>query len=131
MAVVVVLGLAWNHFASGTVTGALHGSGTARVLPGQHLKVRPGGGRRIQLGGPAGPQDGINLGLNSMFQSVNFPYLKHTLAVEAALIAAVVLISAGRRKLRRGRRSRQISLLRSGTADAASHAPAPGEPTAR
>jgi len=135
VAAVVVLGLAWNHFASGTLTGTLHRSGQLKLVPGAHgVRRVPSGGalpRGIRIGGPSGGgTSGMNLGLNSMFQSVNLPYLKHTLEIEAALIAAVVLIDAGRRKLRRVKRARRIA-QRPGAGGAATHAPAAGEPAAR
>lgn len=136
VAVVVVLGLAWNRFASGTPVGALlHGPGQLKAVSGAHgVRRAPSGGalpRGIRIGGPSGGgTGGMNLGLNSMFQSVNLPYLRHTLEIEAALIAAVVLLDAGRRKLRRVNRTRRIA-QRSGGGGAAAHASASGEPAAR
>jgi hypothetical protein len=135
VAVVVVLGLAWNRVAPGTLIGTLHGPGQLKVVPGAHGVRRLAGAgalpRGIRIGGPAaGGTSGMNLGLNSMFQAVNLPYLKHTLEIEAALIAGVVLLDAGRRKLRRVKRTRQIA-QRPGGDDAATHASASGKPAAQ
>jgi hypothetical protein len=103
VAVVVVLGLAWNHFASGTLASGLRGpERREEVLPG-----RPGGGARgpvvIRTGG-------MNLGLGSMLDPVNLPVLRHTVEIEAGLVAAVVIIDIGRRRSRRAWRARQLGL---------------------
>jgi hypothetical protein len=64
----------------------------------------PGGhGRReIRVG-----QGKASLGLGSMLDSVNWPYLRRTVVIEAAVMVAVVIIDASRRRLRSRRRARQ------------------------
>ena len=47
----------------------------------------------------------MDLGLTSMFDSVNLPSLRHTVVIEAAAAAAVVLIDLIRRRWRRARRA--------------------------
>ena len=45
----------------------------------------------------------MDLGLTSMFDSVNLPSLRHTVVIEVAAAAAVVLIDLIRRRWRRAR----------------------------
>jgi hypothetical protein len=47
----------------------------------------------------------MDLGLTSMFDSVNLPDLRHTVVIEAGAAAAVVLIDVIRRRWRRARRT--------------------------
>jgi hypothetical protein len=121
VAVVVILGLAWNHFAASTLIGNLQDSFRQEVVPGHKQEVGPGrqaegprpGPAAVAPGthpnGPHGPKiirlGTLNLGLNSMLDPVNLPYLRHTVVIEAGVIAAVVIIDAGRRKSRRARRA--------------------------
>ena len=107
VAVVVLLGLAWNRFASGTLAGGLHGTFIRGVPPGAKLPghvVMGGTGH----GGPHGPlviRNGpMSLGLSSMLNPVNLPPLVHAVLIEAGLIAAVVVIDIGRRRSGRARR---------------------------
>jgi hypothetical protein len=91
-AAVVAMGLAWNRF--GAVKGAPPGA--VSILP-----VGQGHGRktiRIIRSGP------MSLGLGSMLASVNWPYLRHTVTIEAAVMAGVVIADIGRRRLRTRRR---------------------------
>ena len=67
------------------------------VPPGTHLG-RGHGPVNIDLR----PMD---LGLTSMFDPVNLPYLRHTLVIEAGAAAAVVILDVIRRRWRRARRS--------------------------
>ncbi|HET7018774.1 MAG TPA: hypothetical protein VFI65_32945 [Streptosporangiaceae bacterium] len=130
VAVVVGLGLAWNHFAPGTLVGDLPGPSRQPILHGAALRsgkvviLRPTKGhaaRIISLQPGAHPprsltKHGIvvvvrggpmDLGLGSMFQPVNLGSLKHTAELETLLIAAVVIIDVTRRRQRRARRKRE------------------------
>jgi hypothetical protein len=125
VAVVVVLGLAWNHFGASTLVGGLQASfnkqasaggrppGVVAVLPGSKI-VGPHGARAI------GPHRAIvvrngpmNLGLSSMLDPVNLAVLKHTVVIEAIVIAIVVMIDVSRRLWRQERRARQVARYRS------------------
>jgi hypothetical protein len=99
VAAVVVLGLAWNHFAASALIGSL-ADVHEQAVPSQQAKGPPGP-RAIR---PAGTMD---LGLSSMFNPVNLPDLRHTVVIEAGVIAAVVIIDAERRRSRRATRARQ------------------------
>jgi hypothetical protein len=111
IAVVVVLSVVVDHLASGALAGRLkqfpvngpHGHGGVIVLPpGGHL-----GGRKIPPGVKVFHAHGFDLGLTSMFDSVNWPYLRHTVVIEVGVLAAVVVLDVIRRKWRRARRGRQ------------------------
>ena len=116
VAVVVVLGLAWNHFGASTLVGGLQAS-FKQVPPGARppgaVVLRPGAGG----GGPRGPvviRNGpMNLGLGSMLDPVNLAVLRHTVVIEAVVIAIVVMIDVSRRLWREERRARQLALSRS------------------
>jgi hypothetical protein len=103
VAAVVLLAMAWNHAAGGGLDGGLHGhdlrGAAGRLTKGPHGDVT------VRLPGAHGPQvvhvQPMDLGLTSMFDSVNLPNLRHTVVIEAGAAAAVVLIDAGRRKWRR------------------------------
>ena len=109
VAVVVAAGLTWGHFAGGLPPGLgrpidvpVH-QGEITLSPG----ARPGHGRPppgVHIIGP-GPDGGENLGLDSMFQSVNLPVLRNTVEIEAAVTAGVVLLEIGHRRWRRARRA--------------------------
>jgi hypothetical protein len=128
VAVVVGLGLAWNHFAAGTLVGDLTGPNGQPVLNRPALRngkvlllpAAKGHGSRVISLPPGGhpPRslarrgivivvhaEPIDLGLGSMFDPVNFGSLKHTVELEAGLIAALVIIDVTRRRLRQARRS--------------------------
>jgi hypothetical protein len=101
VAAVVALGLAWNHFAASTLVGAL----PARP-PGAVVRPVPSGSgahgpKAIDLGTFA-------LGLNSMLQPANWPYLRHTVVIEAAVTAAVVIFDVARRRSRRASRAAEL-----------------------
>jgi hypothetical protein len=130
VAVVVALGLAWNHFASASLVGDIQGP-TQEIVPGynptappdakqpavrgQH--VRPGQRAELLRGhGAHGGSDvrvvrtgSMDLGLDSMFQSVNLPVLRHTVVIEGGVIAAVVIIDVIRRRSRRTARAAQLA----------------------
>jgi hypothetical protein len=98
VAVVVVVGLAWNHFAASTLIGTVPGPRHGIVPP---RGIRPGR-KVISLGT-------FELGLNSMLQPVNWPYLRHTVVIEAAVMAAVVILDAGHRRSRRASRAARLA----------------------
>lgn len=117
IAVVVVLSVVTDHLASGALIGSLlhgrlpvhgpHGRGGVIVLPpgGDLGRLLPG---KIPPGVKVIQANGSSLGLTSMFDSVNWPYLRHTVAIEVYVLAAVVVLDMIRRKWRRLRRARQI-----------------------
>jgi hypothetical protein len=115
VAVVVILGLAWNHFAASTLIGNIQGSFRQEIVTSRpaeassHGPVTPAPGHKVSNLGT------MDLGLNSMLDPVNLPYLRHTVIIEAGVMAAVVIIDAGRRKSRRARRAAQFA--RSGSGD--------------
>jgi hypothetical protein len=111
VAAVVVLGLAWNHFAASTLIGGLADVHEAAV-PSQQAKGPPG----PSVIRPAAAMD---LGLSSMFDPANLPDLRHTVVIEAGVIAAVVIIDAERRRSRRATRARQLDRSRSDNDDGA------------
>lgn len=117
VAAVTGLGLAWNHFAARTLIGGL-------TVPGRELAGQggPAGGpppgqfvlrKGARPGGPHRPvvieSGSFDLGLNSMLQPVNLPYLRHTVVIETGVIAAVVIIDASRRRSRRASRAAQLA----------------------
>ncbi len=108
VAVVVVAGLAWQHFGASTLAGGLRGPVKVVNVPGGLLKGLPPGTRLTVRPGPHGPvvvrssgSGGMSLGLDSMFQAVNLPVLRHTVEIEVGVIAAVVILDIARRRLRR------------------------------
>jgi hypothetical protein len=121
VAVVVVLGLAWNHFDPASLVGGQLASlkqfsGPGRVAPGTEV-LRAGAG----AGGPRGPvvirSGPMNLGLSSMFQRVNLGVLRHTLVIEGVVIALVVMIDVSRRLWRQERRAKELAMSRSADGD--------------
>lgn len=54
----------------------------------------------------------MNLGLSSMLDPVNLADLKHTVIIEALVIAVVVMIDVSRRLWRQEKRARQLALER-------------------
>jgi hypothetical protein len=113
VAVVVILGLAWNRLAP-TLPGE-GPAGEAVAVRGSIVKVLPHGikvtrGGRIAANGkpPAGARGvGINgggtpgLDLGDLLQPENLAVLRYSAELEAAIIAAVVIASASYRSLRR------------------------------
>lgn len=96
--VVVLLGLAWNRFAP-----SLPGegpTGEALAVPGKVVNAQPQGVLRINSGGTPG------LDLGDLLQPENLAVLRYTAELEAAIIAAVVVVNASYRSLRRYRRAR-------------------------
>ena len=103
---IVLIGVAWHHFAPGSF-GGQGGTGPHRfVVRGQPatavprgVKVLPGG--ELNSGGTSGIPP-IQLG--EPLEPVNLAVLWNTAWIEAAVIAAVVIVDAGLRKRRRARR---------------------------
>ena len=110
VAVVVVLGLAWNHFAASTLVGTVPGRPQTAIVRPESGPGGPHGSKVIDRGT-------FDLGLNSMLEPVNWPYLRHTVVIEAAVIAAVVIIDVGRRRSRRAARAAQLAEPPSGDGD--------------
>jgi hypothetical protein len=116
VAVVVLLGLAWNRFAP-----RLPGEGPAgEAVParGSIVKVLPRG-TKVTLGGKAvadgkaplppgvrinGATPGLDLG--DLLQPVNLAVLRYNAELEAVIMGAVVIASASYRSLRRYWRAR-------------------------
>jgi hypothetical protein len=121
VAVVTGIGLAWNHFDPASLIGGLSGASQVSLRdPASRTKgievVRPDKGhdRRIIVLPPGTkpprnlPRNVIvvnprpmDLGLNSMFERVDWPYLTHTVVIEAGVIAIVVFLDRLRRRARR------------------------------
>jgi hypothetical protein len=98
VAVVVLLGLAWNRFApvQGNMVKALPHAGklSSGAGPGAHGVLRINGGGAL----------GLDLG--DLLQPENLAVLRYTAELEAVIIAAVVIVNASYRSLRRSRRSK-------------------------
>ena len=116
VAVVVVLGLAWNHFAASTLVGTVPGRPPSAIVRPESGPGGPHGSKVINLGT-------FDLGLNSMLEPVNWPYLRHTVVIEAAVIAGAVIIDVGRRRSRRAARAEQLAQPPSADDDAADQYP--------
>jgi len=108
VAAVVLVGLAWYHFAP----GSLGGSGGRLVVRGRVVKGLPANAKPppgatvtpgIHLNGGRSGVPPIQLG--DLLQPVNVVVLRNTAEIEAAVIAAVVVLDAGLRKRRRARRA--------------------------
>ena len=109
VAAVVLLAMAWNHFAGGTLGAARTGREVRVLVPGQRGRSTLAAGHVVRPGGPhglvivrSGPMD---LGLTSMFNPVNLPSLRRAVVIEAGVGAAVVIIDFLRRRWRRARRA--------------------------
>jgi hypothetical protein len=64
---------------------------------------------------PVSDSGSMSLGLGAMLDPVNLPYLQHTVVIEAGVLAAVVIIDAGRRRSRRRWRARRLAAAPSRT----------------
>ena len=118
VAVVVLGGLAWNHFAPSLPGEGPAGGGRTLVARGHIVlpsgKPRPGArpvpGGKLPPGvvtvTPRNNGPGISLMLGGLLEPVNLAVLRHTAFLEAAVIAAVVLLDMGYRRLRRARRAK-------------------------
>jgi hypothetical protein len=131
VAVITVLGLAWNHWAPATLIGnpfdgrqlpGLHLSGPppGHLLPGQ----RPGhpvviqrrsagnGPKAIDLNGKRArfiSNQGGAGAFSGLLEFGGLRILRHTVVIETALIAAVVIIDLARRRARRANRRAALS----------------------
>ena len=117
IAVVVALSVVVDHLASGALIGSLR-HGPLKPFPGKGpqghggvIVLPPGGhfgGRKIPPGVKVVHAHRFDLGLTSMFDSVNWPYLRHTVVIEVGVLGAVVVLDVIRRKWRRARRARRF-----------------------
>lgn len=106
VAVVVLAGLAWAHFGPGTLA-----SGPQTPFQQEVVTSQPGSGlpsADVQAGSGAGLRS-FDLGLGAMFNPANLPNLRHTVEIEAGVIAAVVIIDVYRRRSRRAWREAQLA----------------------
>ena len=107
VAVVVLIGVAWHHFAPGSFGGQERHRPARVRRPGpaaatavhRGVKVLPG--VELNSGGTSGIPP-IQLG--DLLEPVNLAVVWNTAWIEAAVIAAVVIVDAGVRKRRRARR---------------------------
>jgi len=111
VAVVVLLGLAWNRFApslpgEGPGGEAVPVQGNVVKAAPHAVKLSPGGrpgahgALRINNGGALG------LDLGDLLQPENLAVLRYTAELEAAIAAAVVIVNASYRSMRRSRRAK-------------------------
>jgi hypothetical protein len=114
VAVVVLTGLAWSRLAP-----SLPGEGPAGrtfAVPGQVVKGLPPG-VKLPPGAKPPPAGVREIGLNNgsgipsllpgdLLKPVNLVVLRNSAFLEAVVIAAVVIVDAGYRRLRRARRAR-------------------------
>ena len=113
VAAVVLIGLAWHHFAPGSLGGQGRGGPQQFVVRGQVVKGLPPGAKRLPPGAKLAPGIRLNSGgpsgvppiqLGDLLKPVNLVVLRNTAGIEAAVVAAVVAADAGLRKRRRARR---------------------------
>jgi hypothetical protein len=106
VAVVVLIGLAWSRLAPSLPgegqaghTFVVRGQVAGRLSPGPRLPpgAKPPGGR---IGGTP------RLFLGDLLEPVNLVVLRNNAFLEAAVIAAVVIVDASYRRLRRAKRLR-------------------------
>jgi hypothetical protein len=114
--VVVLIGLAWNRLKP-SLPGEGPGDRMLVVVRGQVVKGLPPG-RAVPVGVrlPAGakPVPGLHLNdaggipglqLGDLFKAADLVVLRNTALIEAAVIAAVMIVDASLRKRRRARRA--------------------------
>lgn len=128
------IGVAWSHFGQWSLPGELRGrigpvgsiSPGGKLPPGARLPrglkgvkdvLRGANGKIIIISARPGSE---SLGLNSMFQRVNWPYAERTVVIESAVIVGVVIVDAARRRVRQARRRRRLRVL---AGEAAAQAP--------
>ena len=102
VAVVVLIGLAWNRFAPSLPGEGPAGHGFA--VRGQMVKVLPPGARGVTLNNSRSGTPSLLLG--DLLRPVNLVVLRNNAFLEAAVIAAVVIVDASYRRLRRSRRAK-------------------------
>jgi hypothetical protein len=122
VAVVVLGGPAWNRFAPSLPGEGPAGGGRALVVRGHIVKgglssgkLRPGAralaGGKLPPGVAVGPRGNIGSGIpglmaGDLLKPVNLVVLRQTAFLEAAVIAGVMLLDMGYRRLRRARRAK-------------------------
>ncbi len=111
-------GVIWSHLGEFSLPGENGGGVQFRGGPPPTFKLPRGGklppGVKDVVRGPHGRITIIvngnhgsdSLGLNSVFQRVNWPFVERTMVIEGAIIVAVVILSASHRRWRRFRRAR-------------------------
>ena len=129
VAVVTGIGLAWNHFDPSSLIGGIPGANHVSLRDPAARKngievLRPGNGhdrRILALPPDASPPRHLarnvivvhlrpmDLGLNSMFERVDWPFLTHTVVIEAGVMAIVVFLARVRRRARRAWRTRRLA----------------------
>jgi hypothetical protein len=109
VAIVVLLGLAWNRFAP-SLPGEGPGGEVAAVrgsvvkTPPRAIKLSPGGRPGVREVHNNGGAPGLDLG--DLLQPENLAVVRYTAELEAAIIAAVVIVNASYRSVRRSRRAK-------------------------
>jgi hypothetical protein len=111
---VVLIGLAWNRFkpslpgeGPGGRTLSLRGRVVKGLLPGRAVPVgfKIPAGARVTPGLHVNDAGGIpGLQLGDLLKAVDLVVLRNTALIEAAVIAAVIIVDASLRKRRRARR---------------------------
>jgi len=106
---VVLIGLAWEHVAPGSLGGSGGRQVTirGRVVKGLPASAQPPPGAKPPSGTEltrGGPSSIPSLQLGDLLEPVNLAVLWNTAWIEAAVIAAVVIVDAGLRKWRRASR---------------------------
>jgi hypothetical protein len=114
VAVVVLTGLAWHHFAFGSLGGQGRAGSGELFVRGQPVNGSQHGAKKLPAGSKARPGIRLNgpgssgippIQLGDLLQPANLAVLRNTAGIEAAVIAAVVIVDAGRRTWRRARRA--------------------------
>jgi hypothetical protein len=104
VAVIVAMGVAWEHSPAASWLGAgpgRPGIGTGPGRPGGHVTFVPAAGIRPLTA----DHEPVHLRPSAAFNPSNLMDLARTVLIEAAFIAVVVAIDVIRRRRRRARRS--------------------------
>jgi hypothetical protein len=117
VAAVVLLGLAFDRYGASILVGGSDQQPRAELAagaprPGAKISRADVSGRYELIKGkhPRVIRTGsMDLGLDSMLQAVNVPYLTHTLWIEGAVIAGVVVLEVVRRRWRKANRAEQLA----------------------
>jgi len=105
VAVVVIAGIAWDHFGPASLPGegpAGNFQVTEKLPPGVQVAAgvhHPPPGTRIDT-----PDDVIPVDVGDLLQPANLAVLRQTAVLEALIMAGVVILSIAARKVRRARR---------------------------
>jgi hypothetical protein len=119
VAVITALGLAWNHWAPATLIGSepAPGPGFHLVAPpgkkpsGVIVRVTPGGTKPEVIdrhGQGVIGRSGVGA-FSGLLEAGGLRILRHTVVIETALIAAIVIIDLVRRRARRARRRASLT----------------------